>query len=48
MRDEAFARIARTEAKAGQLSDAMTTAASLKSDVWRIVALDAIAAAAPN
>lgn len=47
-RDEAFARIARAEAKAGQLADAMTTATSLKSDVWRIVALDAIAAAAPN
>ena len=47
-RDEAFARIARAEARAGQLADAMTTASNLKSDVWRIVAFDAIAAAAPN
>lgn len=47
-RDEAFARIARAQAKAGQLTDAMTSATGLGNDVWRIVALDAIAAAAPG
>lgn len=47
-RDEAFARIARTQARAGRLADAMATAAGLKTDVWRIVALDAVAAAASN
>jgi len=47
-RDEAFAWIARAQATAGQLADAMTSAAGLKNDVWRVVAFDAIAAAAPN
>ena len=47
-RDEAFARIAEAQAAAGQLAEAMTTAAGLRNDVWRLVALEAIAEVAPD
>ena len=47
-RDEAFARIAGAQAAAGQLAEAMTTAGGLKNDVWRLVALEAIAELAPD
>ena len=47
-RDEAFARIAEAQAAAGQLAEAMTTAGGLKNDVWRLVALEAIAEVAPD
>jgi hypothetical protein len=47
-RDEAFARIAGAQAAAGQLAEAMTAAGGLKNDVWRLVALEAIAELAPD
>ena len=47
-RDEAFARIAEAQAAAGQLAEAMATAGGLKNDVWRLVALEAIAEVAPD
>lgn len=45
---EAIARIVRSEAKAGHLTVAMTLATGLAADVWRVVALDSIAAVAPE
>ena len=45
---EAIARIVRSEVKAGRLAVAMTLATGLMDAVWRTVALDAIAAAAPE
>lgn len=45
---EAIARIVRSEAKAAHLTVAMTLATGLTADVWRVVALESIAAAAPD
>ena len=47
-RARALARIARTYVKAGKLADAMAVAVGVKDDVWRIVALEVVAARAPN
>jgi hypothetical protein len=46
-RDRSLARVAQVQAEAGNLTGAMVSAADLKDDVWRIVALEIIAAKAP-